>query len=45
MHFIPLHTENLGQHAFDEVVSQGKLARDLSAGGSQSDPAVLLNLG
>jgi hypothetical protein len=36
----PLHTEKLGEHAFDEVVAEGKLAGDFAAGGGKADVTV-----
>src|SRR6266699_2134385 len=43
VHPEPLHTENLGQHALDEVMAEGELARDLASGGGKSDMAVSLH--
>src|ERR1700685_15682 len=36
---IPLHSEDLGEHALDEVMAKGELACDLASGRSQPDVA------
>lgn len=39
----PFHAEELGEHAFDEVVAQRELAGDLAAGGGETKVAIGLN--
>jgi len=39
----PFHAEEFGEHAFDEVVAQRELARDLAAGGGETKVAIGLN--
>ena len=31
MHFVPFHAEHFREHAFDQVMAQGELARDFAA--------------
>jgi hypothetical protein len=39
----PLHAEKFGQHAFDEVVTEGEFAGDFTAGGGEPEMSVTLD--
>ena len=39
VHLIPFHSENLGEHALDQVVANRQLAGDLSSGSGQANAA------
>ena len=39
----PFHAEEFGEHAFDKVMAEGKLASDLAAGGGEAQVAIGLN--
>jgi hypothetical protein len=39
----PLHSEKLGQHAFDEMVAEGEFTGDLAAGSGEAHVSVGLN--
>ena len=41
MHLVPLHAEDLVQHALDQVMAHRELPRDLSSFGRQLHPAIL----
>ncbi len=37
---VPLHAEDLAEHALDEVMALGEFAGDLATGGSEADAAI-----
>src|SRR5580704_8772705 len=41
--FEPFHAKHFGQHAFDQVMAESELARDLASGGSEANVAVGLH--
>src|SRR5580700_5264476 len=43
VHLPPLHTEEFGQHALDQMMAEGEFASDFAAGGGEAYVAVGLN--